>query len=222
MSIDFSYTKLDEFINERLDNNRDAKVIITARNSETGTGKTTLAVLLAKYWDRNGWTSDKGYLNVKKYLAYYNKYAHSGDVLLLDDAQAGTDNRRSMKSENVALSRLWTLNRVKNVVSILALPTQSMLDKRLMELADVWIQVRRRGLAVPYRIVITDIEKDLRLYRFRYPETGLKEVIRFDAIDWCDDFVDMARKKAEHVEREYESFFDDDWIKVLEEELGEH
>ena len=49
---------LNQMRQRRLEKNRDLKVIITSRNSTTGTGKTTLAVWLALNWDDN-WTADE-------------------------------------------------------------------------------------------------------------------------------------------------------------------
>lgn len=215
MMLGFKYSMLNHFVQDRLDNDRDAKIIVTARNSSTGTGKTTLALLLAKYWDRNGWDYDKGFMGVKKYLAYYNNVAERGDVLLLDDAQAGVDNRRSMSKENVGVSRAWTLNRVKNVVSIMTLPTSTMFDSRLRELADVWINVQERGRAVPYKIYVNDISKEIKVVRFRHPYIGYKEVINFKKyVD--NDYLELSKQKQEYVNREWERIFEDDWRELLD------
>lgn len=218
MDLNFEASMTNLIIQDRLDNNRDAKVLITARNSETGTGKTTLALLLAKLWDRNGWTINKGFLQPDVYLAYYNYMSDAGDVLLYDDSQAGTDNRRSMSKENVRLSQFWTLNRTRNVVSILTMPTRSMLDKRLMELADVWINVRRRGIAVPYRIYIDDISLDMYKIRLRNPLLDFKEVITFKALN-DDDYDDMEDKKLDYINEKFEDEYGEDMKEVLVSKL---
>jgi len=208
-ALPFKFSLVDQFIRNRINSNRDAKVIVSARNSETGTGKTTFGVLLAKRWDMNGWDATKGFLDVRRYIAYYNALARSGDVLLLDDAHAGLDNRRSTAKENVQTSKYWTLNRYKNVVTILTLTTQSMLDKRLLELADVWINVRERGLAVPYRITVDDISKKVRTWRFRHPYLNYKEEILFGKYEGCD-YKEMAREKDKFVREEFDKDFDED------------
>ena len=46
--------------------------------------------------------------------------------------------------------------RFRQITSILTLPTRSALDKRGMELADIWIQVTSRGHARVHEIVVDD------------------------------------------------------------------
>lgn len=145
---------LNQFRERRLKKNRDLKVIITSRNSTTGTGKTTLAAWLALNWDQNWTAEDKGTLSVKEYLNTY-KTLESGSVLLMDEAEQ-LDARRSMSNDNVDFAEKWMMMRVRNVTSILTLPTASALDKRLKELADIRINVHRRGKARVYKITIDD------------------------------------------------------------------
>ena len=145
---------LNQLRDRRLSKNRDLKVIITSRNSTTGTGKTTLAAWLALNWD-NEWNADeKAALTVQKYLKAYPNLS-AGSVLLMDEAEQ-IDSRRAMSSKNVDFAEKWMMMRVRNVTSILTLPTSSALDKRLKELADIRINVIRRGLARVYRINVDD------------------------------------------------------------------
>jgi len=145
---------LHQFRQKRLDKNRDLKVIITSRNSTTGTGKTTLAVWLALNWDQNWTAEEKGTLSVSEYLDTY-KQLDRGSVLVMDEAEQ-LDARRSMSQDNVDFAEKWMMMRVRNVTSILTLPTASALDKRLKELADVRINVHRRGKARVYKITVDD------------------------------------------------------------------
>ena len=145
---------LHQFRERRLQKNRDLKVIITSRNSTTGTGKTTLAVWLALNWDPD-WTAEaKGALSVKQYLDTYPEL-EPGSCLVMDEAEQ-LDARRSMSQQNVDFAEKWMMMRVRNVTSILTLPTASALDKRLKELADVRINVHRRGKARVYKITVDD------------------------------------------------------------------
>jgi hypothetical protein len=145
---------LHQFRERRLQKNRDLKVIITSRNSTTGTGKTTLAVWLALNWDPE-WTAEaKGALSVKQYLDTYPEL-EPGSCLVMDEAEQ-LDARRSMSQQNVDFAEKWMMMRVRNVTSILTLPTASALDKRLKELADVRINVHRRGKARVYKITVDD------------------------------------------------------------------
>lgn len=145
---------LHQLREQRLGKNRDLKVIITSRNSTTGTGKTTLAVWLALNWDPNWTAAEKGTLSVREYLDTYQKLS-PGSVLVMDEAEQ-LDARRSMSQDNVDFAEKWMMMRVRNVTSILTLPTASALDKRLKELADVRINVHRRGRARVYKISVDD------------------------------------------------------------------
>ena len=145
---------LHQMRQRRLEKNRDLKVIITSRNSTTGTGKTTLAVWLALNWDSNWTAEEKGTLSVSEYLDTYPDL-EPGAVLLMDEAEQ-LDARRSMSQDNVDFAEKWMMMRVRNVTSILTLPTASALDKRLKELADIRINVTRRGRARVYKITVDD------------------------------------------------------------------
>lgn len=141
---------LHQLFSRRMAKNRDLKIIITSKNSQTGTGKTTLAFYLADQWHSihtgENWSADEhATLDVSTYLQQYRKL-DPGSVLIMDEAEQ-LDARRSMKQENVDFSHYWMMMRVRQVVSILTLPGVSALDSRLQELADVWIEVTRRGHA---------------------------------------------------------------------------
>jgi len=156
---------LNQMRQRRLEKNRDLKVIITSRNSTTGTGKTTLAVWLALNWDNNWTAEEKGTLSVSEYLNAYPEL-EPGSVLIMDEAEQ-LDARRSMSQDNVDFAEKWMMMRVRNVTSILTLPTASALDKRLKELADIRINVTRRGRARVYKITIDDHNtSDVREWRW--------------------------------------------------------
>jgi len=135
---------------------RDFKVIITSRNSTTGTGKTTLALWLALNWD-NDFTADQATLHVDEYLDIYKEQS-KGSVLIMDEAEQ-VDARRSMSNQNVEFSEKWSMMRYSEVDSILTLPTVTALDKRVEELADVWINVIERGYAKCNLINVHDRKK---------------------------------------------------------------
>ena len=145
-------------------NGRDLKVVITQRDSGTGGGKTTLATWLALSWDP-GWTAEeKATLDPYEFISRYPTLpAHS--VLILDEAEE-LDARRSMASENVEFSKAWMTMRTRQLDSILTLPTAGALDSRLLELADVRINVIRRGLARVYRVKVDDFNTNNVSQRF--------------------------------------------------------
>lgn len=149
---------------ERMEDERDLKIIITATDAQTGVGKSTLAFSLAATWHPiytgEQWTADDGATyDVGEFLERYTQLP-SGSVLLMEEAEQ-LDARRSMAGDNVNFSHYWMAMRVRQVVSILTLPSTTALDKRLWELADVWINVKRRGRAEIHECRINDYEQQL-------------------------------------------------------------
>lgn len=149
---------------ERMENNRDLKIIITARDAQTGVGKSTLAFTLAASWNKiytgNEWTAENGAtFDVGEFLSKYTELPN-GSILLMEEAEQ-LDARRSMAGNNVDFSHYWMAMRVRQLVSILTLPSTTALDKRLWELADVWINVQRRGSARVHECQINDFEQKL-------------------------------------------------------------
>jgi len=146
---------LAELRRKRHAQGRDLKVVVTQRNSETGGGKTTLAVFLALSWDINGWDGEqKGTVDPEEFLEVYPELPEHS-CIIMDEAEE-LDARRSMASENVEFSKHWMTMRTRQIDSILTLPATSALDKRLLELADVRINVTGRGKGQVYRIKIDD------------------------------------------------------------------
>jgi len=139
----------------KLANDNDVKIIIQGSNSQTGIGKTTLAIQLCRYIDR-GWSAeDKAFIDVPEYIeAHLNK--SKGSALLLDEIEAGADNRRAMSHENVELSQAWATMRARNIATVATLPSISMLDNRMLEMADFWVLVTRRGVAKPHFVNVND------------------------------------------------------------------
>lgn len=164
---------LHQLFLKRMYTGRDLKIITTAENAATGTGKTTLAFWLAMQWHSmfapDPWTArEHAMLDVRPYLDKY-RTAPSGTVLIMDEAEQ-LDARRSNTHENVDFSHYWMMMRVRQVVSILTLPSTSALDSRLEELADVWIEVTRRGLAVVHDLRTNSYSKKQHTPKIHYIE----------------------------------------------------
>jgi hypothetical protein len=152
---------LHQLFVRRMERGRDLKVIITSKDSQTGTGKTTLAFWLARQWHSmygdGEWQAEKhATLDVDGFLDAYRELA-PGSVLLMDEAEQ-LDARRAMSGDNVDFSHYWMMMRFNQITSMLTLPTTSALDKRLKELADIWIEVQRRGLATVHKISVGSYE----------------------------------------------------------------
>lgn len=183
---------LEEMHRQRRADDRMMNVIITARDSETGTGKTTLAVELAKRWDENGWSAEKATLSPSQYQDMYHEVGE-GSVIILDEAEQAADNRRSMSDQNLTLTHLWATMRFKQVSSIITLPTVTMLDKRLKELADVRIHVVSRGFAKVYKVKVEDTgEHNVFEKQIAYLFWG--------SMDDDEDYQALSKKKAERME----------------------
>jgi hypothetical protein len=170
--IDIS-TPLHQLFAERYYNGRDLKVILTSKDSQTGTGKTTLAFWLADQWQQlfgdEFWSAERNAtMDVNDYLAKYRELS-PGSVLLLDEAES-LDARRSMASENVDFSHDWMEMRVRQVSTILTLPTRTALDSRLQELSDVWIDVERRGKALVHDIRVGRYDSQVRSWQSHWIE----------------------------------------------------
>lgn len=202
---DFQYSTLGRLILYRLINNRDMKIIVTSSGSTTGTGKTTLAIHLCRtirtwaneIFDANiQWNAKEySFVNLEDYFEGY-KEAPKGTALLPDEIEQAADRRRSMSHDNVNLSHAWSILRYRNVVSVATLPSTSMIDRRLMELADVWINVQYRGYGNTYYLTVDDFTHEL-IYK-RLKQFGFSEVIRWgDLPDNDEDFQFLKDQKEE-------------------------
>jgi hypothetical protein len=150
---------LHQLARKRIENGRDLKIIITAKDSQTGVGKTTAAGWLALTWTKqfagHDWTAEQfGTLHPKEYFRIIKQVGPTydpGTVVVVDDAEE-LDARRSMQSLNVEFSQRWMLMRLKQAITIITLPSPKAIDSRLEELADVWVNIERRGRGMVHDI----------------------------------------------------------------------
>ena len=188
---------LHELREKRHKNGRDLKIIITQRDSGTGGGKSTLALWLALSWD-DDWTADeRATLHPSEFISTYPDLPpHS--VLILDEAEE-LDARRSMSSENVNFSKQWMTMRTRQIDSILTLPTAGALDNRLLELADIRINVIRRGLAKVYKVKVDDFGGEVRqryLHELEWPDLG--DHPQYEKLEELkDEKIEAAGERAE-------------------------
>jgi predicted XRE-type DNA-binding protein len=180
---------------------RDLKIIITSRDSQTGTGKTTLALWLALHFDSWGFDAAKVTLHPQEFVKLYTDN-RPGSVIIMDEAEQ-LDSRRSMSQKNVDFWNLWQTMRYRQITSILTLPTRSALDKRGLELADVWIQVTNRGFARVHKVGVGDYDgrtNPMLLETLSFPDISYLPVK--DAVD--DKKVQLVEEGEEFVEAEGE------------------
>lgn len=186
----------DEYAN-RLVVGRDMHVIITA-SSETGVGKTTLAVALALLWDQHGWTPDKAAVASAPEYAFKYDQVPNGSVLILDEAEIAADSRRGTSKGNVDVSQAFAGKRYRQVFGMMTAPSKSWVDKRLgADAADYWIQTqetdrgRPKGQAIVYRL------KTNEHYQTDY--TKRHEFIEWPVLDDHNAFQELDRLKKERL-----------------------
>lgn len=188
---------------KRLSIGRDMHVIVTA-SSETGVGKTTLAVSLALLWDQHGWTADKA--AVADAAEYSYKYDHMppGSVLILDEAEKAADARRGQTHGNVDVSQAFAAKRFRQIFGILTAPSKGWVDQRLgSSAADYWIQALEtddggvKGEARVYRL------KEQEHYETYYSEKT--ELISWPVLDKNSAFKELDEIKRDRLSGEVES-----------------
>ncbi|MCS3924103.1 helix-turn-helix domain-containing protein [Methanosalsum natronophilum] len=194
--IDFKDSYLLNFFKNRERNKRDVKMIITARNSETGTGKTTLAVCLARAMDPN-WSAERACFDINTYIKLYETLP-AGSCIILDEGEQAADNRRSMTNNNVNLTHAWAMLRYRQIHTIVTLPTTSMLDKRMLELADIRVHVIRRGVADVKRVTVDD--NDGTLYQQKV------EIVQWGSLDKDVEYKKMCDMKHDYTLQYFNRF----------------
>lgn len=206
-----------EYLN-RLVTGRDMHIVITAA-SETGVGKTTLAVTLAHMMDQHGWTADKAAIGSASEYSYLYDEVKPGSVLLLDEAEKAVDARRGMAKESVEVSQAFAAKRYQQVFGILTAPTKSWIDNRLgKDSADYWIQCeqtdmgRIKGQGTVYRL------KSNEHYERDY--TKRTETIAWPNLDWESEFQKLDKRKVERLESSGEkSFYHKDEVEDIKESI---
>lgn len=195
----------DEYAN-RLVVGRDMHVIITA-SSETGVGKTTLAVVLALLWDQHGWTPEKAAVaSSPEYAVKYDDedLVPPGSVLILDEAEIAADSRRGTSKGNVEVSHAFGGKRYRQVFGIMTAPSKSWVDQRLgSDSADYWIQTqetdrgRPKGEAIIYRIRANE--------HYETDYTKRHEMLEWPVLDHHPAFLELDRLKRERLSGSFSS-----------------
>jgi hypothetical protein len=140
---------------------RDAKILVTAADGQTGVGKSNLCDFLAHVLDTtsDGFSEHKITIEPGRFIELYGELGE-GSALVMEEAEQ-FDSRRGMRTENVEGSQMWQQARVREIVALLNLPDPSMIDRRFEQLADFWINVECRGRARIYEKKIHSIKQEV-------------------------------------------------------------
>ena len=181
-------------IGKRKLDDRDAKILVTADHAQTGVGKSNLCDFLAYIFD----TSESGFSEHKVSIQpeeFFTKYesVEPGSSMVLEEAEQ-LDSRRAMSKENVESSQIWQQERVREIIALLNLPSPKMIDKRMEELADFWINVEIRGRARIYQKQIHRTKQSV------YYQT--LQVLHWPNMDGSDTFRTMDQMKWDHIDGE--------------------
>lgn len=201
---DFQYAVIGKIILYRLLNDRDIKIVITGKGKSTGTGKTTLAIILARWVNmvrneifetNHEWSAEEySFMDVWDYLRQYST-ANPGDPLITDELEWMADRRRSMSNDNVYFSEAWQVLRYKNVVTIGTCPHLSDVDKRIPESSDIWINVTETGKGNVYYLQMNDFDWNMEFKRLKL--YGFKETIHWNDIGQTEDYQWLKQHKQD-------------------------
>jgi len=144
------FSPLDALVSKRKKQHRNCIIIIADRNSETGTGKSTLALVLAQRYD-SMFSPDNVLFDTWDFIKRMTEKRRSGAWYVLDEIGVYLDSRRAVSRGNVNFSQLLQIFREEQISLIATLPTTSVLDFRMKELSDIVIFVNERGSATVYR-----------------------------------------------------------------------
>lgn len=138
-------------LGKRKQNGRDAKVLVTAADGQTGVGKTNLCDFLAYVSDTTsaGFGPHKTTIEPMRFLELYGEL-EPGSAAIMEEGEQ-FDARRGMTNENVEATQKWQKARVREIIAYVNLPDPTMIDGRFERLCDFWINVERRGLARIYQ-----------------------------------------------------------------------
>jgi hypothetical protein len=217
---------LHKFVVNRIRNDRDVFIVITAKDSDRGVGKTTLALYLCMGYTRwlaghDWWCDpeqpDRGMATVDpgeffKIVDRMGDDYDPGTAIFLDEAEELTG-RRAMAKENVEFIQRMQMMRKKQAITILALPDPGALDPGIERLADVWLNVTKRGTAVVHKNGVKSYgSRDIttkRAHKFDFPDVSHHDqMANLDKMkdnkmdEWAEDGEQESTPDPEEVRRE--------------------
>jgi hypothetical protein len=187
---------------QRKKEGRDAKCITTAKDGQTGIGKTNCCDFLGYVSDtsRHGFGEGKTTIDPFEFLDFYN-HLPAGSAAIMEEGEQ-FDARRSNSNKNVDAAEKWQMARVREIVAFINLPSPEEIDSRFERLADYWINVERRGFARVYKKRIHPTKRVL------YYET--LQTFEWPNMDRSTSFRHMDRLKDDRLD---DGDHDTNWIR---------
>ncbi|CAI49733.1 uncharacterized protein NP_7008A (plasmid) [Natronomonas pharaonis DSM 2160] len=208
---------------QRKAENRDAKCLVTAKDGQTGIGKSNCCDFLGYVSDTSaaGFSEHKTTIDPFEFLDFYG-HLPPGSATIMEEGEQ-FDARRSNSNKNIDAAERWQMARVREIIAFVNLPSPEEIDSRFERLADYWINIERRGFARVYKKRIHPTKRVLyyeTLQTFEWPNMDDSESFKYmDALkdDRLDDgdhgsnwvrqsevneMVERARKEAREEERD--------------------
>lgn len=192
-------------VGKRKEQDRDVKIIITAKDGQTGVGKSNLTDFLAHVLDTSsgGFHEGKATIQPQKFLELYSELPPGSSLVMEEGGQF--DARRATSNKNVDATHKWQMARVREICALINLPSPDDIDSRFERLADYWINVERRGFARIYKKRIHPIKRKI------YYETC--QTLEWPNMDKSKTFKSMARMKDEMLA---DDSSDNNWVRESE------
>jgi len=191
-------------IAQRKQEGRDAKCLTTAKDGQTGVGKTNFCDFAGYVTDtsKHGFGPEKTTIDPFEFLEFYS-HLPPGSAAVMEEGEQ-FDARRSNSNKNVDAAEKWQMARVREIVAFINLPSPSEIDSRFERLADYWINVERRGQAKVYKKKIHPTKRKL------YYKT--LQTIEWPNMDGSASFEHMDALKDDRLDNEGES----SWVRESE------
>jgi len=191
-------------IAKRKEEGRDAKCIVTAKDGQTGVGKSNFCDFAGYVTDtsEHGFGPEKTTIDPFEFLDFYS-HLPAGSAGVMEEGEQ-FDARRSGSNKNIDAAEKWQMARVREIVAFINLPSPQEIDKRFERLADYWINIERRGQAKVYKKRIHPTKRKL------YYET--LQTIEWPNMDGSTSFEHMDALKNDRLDGKTDST----WVRESE------
>ena len=218
-------------LGQRKKEGRDAKVLVTAKDGQTGLGKSNCCDFLGYVSDTSatGFGPEKTTIETMRFLELYSEL-DPGSAAIMEEGEQ-FDSRRGMTNENVEATQKWQQARVREIIAYVNLPDPTMIDSRFERLCDYWINVERRGQCRIYKKRIHPTKQVVyynTLQTLEWPNMDGSatfkhmDAIKSDLIDGETDNDSLIREseaeeRVERAERNARQEVRNDWIRTLKD-----